>query len=128
MFEDMVQSTMGRACRGNGVRRLTVVVEKKGPIQLPDGTDSFGVVESRVEKEVEEMLQPRKPITGPPAVVAISRGLTVSLPTKFEFARIDEYIAMPVLADPAEVEAARLDLVREVEGHVEAECKKIKGK
>lgn len=111
--------------RPNGVRLRAVTFEKKGRIQMADGSDGFGVVDRRETKE-EFMLAPRRKIEGQPAVVSVGRGLTINL-GDYSSARVDEWITMPCTATPEEVEATRADLRREIEGHVEAERVRIKG-
>jgi len=72
------------------------------------------------------MLVPQKEIKGPHTLVGIGRGLTLNL-GDFESVRVDEFLVMPVNTNPAEIEAARKDIRREVETHVEAEMVRVKG-
>lgn len=107
--------------RGNGIRFMTVTREKKGRVG-----GVFKVIWSRIERQEEEMLQPRKEIKGAAATVSVGRGLTLNL-GDFESARVDEYVTLPCNATAEEVEATRAELTKEIEGHVEAQRVRIKG-
>jgi hypothetical protein len=112
--------------RQNGVRQLSVIFEKKGRIQLPDGRRGFGVVARKVLTEVSAMLPQRGDIVGTPAVVSVGRGVTLSL-GDFEFARIDESVSIPVQNDPKVIDEARKDCRKEIERDIEVQRIRMKG-